>query len=800
MLVCLLTTSFSAVLPAAGDEKITLSYMYSFTTPCIEKTINGEQCFDSIHLDGLPETGAYGEPLLPVQEIRLLLPYRTQIHQIDVSANDPVSLGTGYIIEPAPQDIPLTTNAENQLTSHHEELYTISGVFPGSLSETIGTYGFRGYQILSLTLHPIQYDTETGELFYYPKMHLTITLNTIQTPINELYRDTTNDLQELQGKVDTIDQSTTYPSLKPQTREDYDLLIITTDELQPSFEALADYHTTQGLPTRIATLSDIGSTDPEAIRTYIRDTYLSQHIDYVLLGGDADIVPARLLWVDAGYGEIDELPADLYYSCLDGPYNYDGDDKWGEPTDGEDGGDVDLIAEVYIGRACVGDTMEVENFIQKTISYIHTDDSYLQKALMAGEFLWDAPDTWGGDYMDELINGSSAHGYTTIGVPPENYTIETLYDRDWPGHDWPKEELITRINNNIHLINHLGHSWYDYNMKMDTTDVDLLTNTRYFFAYSQGCDNGGFDNPLGYDCIAEHFTVKTDHAAFAVIANARYGFGASGSTDGANQRFHREFLDAIYGEHIIQLGRANQDSKEDNLYRINIKVTRWCYYEINLFGDPTIDFFTHYPNNHPTPTQPPSGPNTGEVGVEYTYTVSTTADPDGDYTYYKFFWGDGQSSLWLGPYNPSETVSASHVWTIAGDYNVTVKARDSYWGVSNVSEPLTVNITGPFFEIISITGGLLKANAEIQNSGLGTATNVKRSIMVQAVRTHRFYVVTNSTIDLLESGQITTAQTDKPFLGFGKIQITAAAYSPGGEKTIKTVDGYLLFFFVLVLQ
>ena len=800
MLVCLLTTSFSAVLSAPGDERTELSYTYSFSTPCIEQTSSDDQCFDSIHLDGLPLTGGYGEPLLPVQMLRILLPYQTEVNQVKVTTSDPICLGNGFIIQPAPRDIPLTLRTETQDTAHLNELYSVSGVFPSCLSETIGTYGFRGYSILYLTLYPVHYHIETGELLYYPEMQLTISLDIMQTPINALYRDTENDLHELQGKVDSIDLSSTYPSLQPQTREDYDLLIITTDELQPSFESLAEYHTSQGLPTRIATLSEIGSTDPEAIRSYIRDTYTTEHIDYVLLGGDADIVPARLLWVSSGYGDTDELPADLYYGCLDGTYNYDGDDQWGEPKDGENGGDVDLIAEVYVGRACVGDPTEVENFIHKTISYIHTDDSYLQKALMAGEFLWDEPDTWGGDYMDELINESSTHGYTTIGVPPENYTIETLYDRDWPGHDWPKEELINRINNNLHLINHLGHSWYDYNMKMTNTDADALTNTRYFFEYTQGCDNGGFDNPLGYDCIAEHFTVKTDHGAFAVIANARYGFGASGSTDGANQRFHREFLDAIFGENIIQLGRANQDSKEDNLYRINIKVTRWCYYEINLFGDPTIDFFTHYSNNQSTPTEAPSGPTTGEVGVDYTYTVSTTADPDGDDTYYKFFWGDGHSSPWLGPYHPSETVSASHVWTMAGDYDVTVKVRDPYWGVSNASEAHPVNITGPFFEITSITGGLLKATAEIQNSGVGTATNVKRSIMIQAVRTHRLIIVTNSSIDCLEPGQTTIAETDKPFLGFGKIQITAAAYSPGGEKTVKTVEGYLLFCFVLVLQ
>ncbi|MFC1476143.1 hypothetical protein ACFLQW_03985 [Candidatus Zixiibacteriota bacterium] len=36
------------------------------------------------------------------------------------------------------------------------------------------------------------------------------------------------------------------------------------------------------------------------------------------------------------------------------------------------------------------------------------------------------------------------------------------------------------------------------------------------------------------------------------------------------------------------MGRANQDSKEDNLYRIDEPAMRWSYYQLNLFGDPTV--------------------------------------------------------------------------------------------------------------------------------------------------------------------------------------------------------------------
>jgi len=148
--------------------------------------------------------------------------------------------------------------------------------------------------------------------------------------------------------------------------------------------------------------------------------------------------------------------------------------------------------------------------------------------------------------------------------------------------------LTTRINGGLHVVNHLGHGSPDYAMKLYDSDVmSQLTNADHCLVYSQTCLAGHLD---GTDCWAEYMNIKTDHGAFAVIMNARYGFGAFNSTDGASQRYNREFWDAVFnpGEGKPELGRANHDSKEDNLYRINESYMRWCYYELNLFGDPTV--------------------------------------------------------------------------------------------------------------------------------------------------------------------------------------------------------------------
>ena len=48
----------------------------------------------------------------------------------------------------------------------------------------------------------------------------------------------------------------------------------------------------------------------------------------MLLGGDTDVIPARFGYVTFYTGDF--IPTDMYYSCLDGTWNADGDSLWGE--------------------------------------------------------------------------------------------------------------------------------------------------------------------------------------------------------------------------------------------------------------------------------------------------------------------------------------------------------------------------------------------------------------------------------------------------------------------------------------
>ena len=200
---------------------------------------------------------------------------------------------------------------------------------------------------------------------------------------------------------------------------------------------------------------------------------------------------------------------------------------------------------------------------------------------------------------------------------------------------------------------------------------------------------GGFDRN---DCIAEYLNVKTENGAFAVIMNARYGWFWAYSTDGDSSRLSRQFWDAVYGEKIPTISIANQDSKEDNLFLINRSCMRWTYYQLNLFGDPTIAFHISKSPKKPIIL---SGSSIGKPGEEYFYKFVVN-DPDEDNIYLRISWGDNNNTGWIGLYNSGEEEILSHIWSESGKFALKAKVKDIYgaegeWAEFTVSMPRDIS-------------------------------------------------------------------------------------------------------------
>jgi len=98
------------------------------------------------------------------------------------------------------------------------------------------------------------------------------------------------------------------------------------------------------------------------------------------------------------------------------------------------------------------------------------------------------------------------------------------------------------------------------------------------------------------------------------------------------------------------------------------------------------------PNDPPETPETPDGETNGYANVEYEYETSGT-DPDTNNVKYGFDWdGDDTVDSWTDFVSSGQTGSASHTFTTAGTYNVTVKSQDTRGAESGWSSALSVTI------------------------------------------------------------------------------------------------------------
>ena len=123
----------------------------------------------------------------------------------------------------------------------------------------------------------------------------------------------------------------------------------------------------------------------------------------------------------------------------------------------------------------------------------------------------------------------------------------------------------------------------------------------------------------------------------------------------------------------------------------------------------TNNDFVNYPPDAPAA---PTGTALGEVDNSYEFSCLGT-DPNRQQVYYKWDWGDGEVSDWLGPFDYGQASVLSHNWTAPGQYNITTQIKDTYnvesawssagavdiWNCGDVNDDNGVNILDVVFLI-----------------------------------------------------------------------------------------------------
>lgn len=515
----------------------------------------------------------------------------------------------------------------------------------------------RGFSILTVYLFPVKYTPNTGDLSFFQNIMIILELNDIKSdffgeqnrfiryhkddvnvinsmvenpisietyePYNSIFEElggkSNGDYTPLNGGVAPLD----YSDGLCDPSDSYEYVIITNNALKDT--AGYDYNWTDlidhrqsysGLNGIIVTVEEIDTcsdywngtalfNDTQAhIREFCKDAYEDWGMQFLLLGGDCDsdgnpnIVPYRLFEDRYESETYDKIPCDMYYNHLDGDWYYSGSGgMWGG---GRGSGVNDPYAEFYLGRLTVTNAEQVSNIVKKIIYYDTTEleEWYSISAFFGGELGWSATSK---DYMEELRQGTGSFsenvGFEEWNSANSQYLIATseqIYDEDYGSYTQYQAAVKQSINNdNTAIINHLDHGSTTFALSMSSSEIRSLTNTKPFFAYSQGCLSGRF---ISGTTSEQMLTVEDgDNRALATVLNTGYGYGSYSTTAGSSQHLQKLFWDYFFNcsadnQNNWQLGKAQAYSKDKLSAFIDSSSWShaWCYvwYSSHFFGDP----------------------------------------------------------------------------------------------------------------------------------------------------------------------------------------------------------------------
>jgi hypothetical protein len=608
-------------------KKVYLLFVANLMTLCllagsVEKTftfsrynIQQKGIYQSVTLDNTLLAGLTGEPMLPYHQVALMLPPGEKAVSISVTGEELISIPGTFDLFPQQYMQPISKGPDGKFIKK-EDVYRSTVNYPGVATGHLMTSFLNGYAFALSTFTPVIYNPAAKSLSYYRsvKVHITTEPDAGATLALKNLTSSANALKRVRLFAQNPEMMKNYP-VKSTLKANYPILIITSSAFQNGFQALISYYAGKGQTAQVITTESIaagmtGQDLPEKIRNYIIDEYQGYGIEHVILGGDVEIVPYRgfYCYVISGSGyEDNNIPADLYYSALDGNWNTNADDKWGEP--GED----DLLPEISVGRMPFSTAQEQASMVHKSVSYQGNPvPGEMKRPFLVSEYLYDAPMTWGSDYLELLVDNHSDNGYSTYGIPSSQNDITRLYDTliSAPNniYQWTLGELLNGINSGKSFIHHSGHSNWGYMMRLSNgliynenfAQVNGIIHN-YQLMYTHGCICGAFDQT---DCISE-LCVTIDNFLVGGVFNSRYGWFDQGTTEGPSAHLHREFISALYNPKpdsaIEELGAAHTMSKIKSAPWVNLPgefepgAQRWCHYDCNVLGDPALKVWIDNP-------------------------------------------------------------------------------------------------------------------------------------------------------------------------------------------------------------
>lgn len=602
--------------------------------------------FDKLNWKSDYKTNEVGNPELPVYRVSYVLPVDAVITGVTFKRKRKQKLDGSFYLYPVQKPIPTDNSKEVNFTAPDSKVYESNKPYPNKIYEIESDRFLQGYHIVTLLIYPFEYISKSRTLNYYADLDYTIqytlggntdeirplTQTVLRAEqckdfVKSLVQNTedvdvfgSNALSIREGKK-TVQKSSGMQKVKALSVVDEivpEYIIITSNSLKSTFQTLADWKSKKGVFTIIKTTEEIadnysGIDLAEKIRKYIIDAYTKWGAGlYILLGGDSNIVPTRMVLGD----NTILRPADRYFASYKGTWNDNGDNVYLGTGDA-----MTTDIGVILSRAPVKNVSEATIFGNKIISYESATNisnlNYFNNYLFLDEYL----KLVGGKliYDSHQVIQTNNNSYL-----PNNIIRKYIYDNKDCSNITPyssaycatgdmelnKSNFISCLNIGGNLIGsnekfhfiyamhhaspfNMGTSSIDKHQSLTRDDVSQLTNGNYYQIFmSSGCEPADFSE----DCIAERYLNNPNGGGVAFIGNSDQG-----SSGDAYQC--RDFSKALH-KTVANLNVKTYDI--GSVFQYVLFNAGSTNRRLHLLGDPEMQVWTNTPQTLSVSVSQPS--------------------------------------------------------------------------------------------------------------------------------------------------------------------------------------------------
>jgi hypothetical protein len=566
------------------------SIIKDFEFPANTIKVDNRDSYSLVSLPGCDlTTQEVGKPTLPYANLNILIPASAEITGVEILDTNRIEIPGEFLLYPAQPPIKTSDQTERPFSYPDQATYQLSSEYPAKMNEIIPSGNKSEYRIGGVFLYPLKYIPAEKKLILYERIKIRINYEERRHEVGFL----TEDQKQLFSREvkDLVINPEDISRFSPQTRvsdnPDADYIILTSTSLEPRFAPMVNWLRKTGIwadtfNTTWVYAHYTGYDNAEKIRKFIIDYYTNHGLKYILLAGDISVIPKRGAYaiVNTSPATIDSLiPCDLYY--FDMQYSWDGNgnhiygDTW---TISGRKDTVDLYYDVYGGRWPVETNAEVDTLIRKYMTYVKNPDTlYEKRMLLPYGYLWSG---YSARTSEDSIANFTPTGWT------DRYIANTQV----------VNEVRDSLNNGFGFCHMVGHGneqgvyWTSTGPDMYTTNYSHPSSqTNYnklVIANSNACYSGSFDYSAA-DCLAEEM-LKARGSAIAVMMNSRYGWGYT-TQIGPSELLDVRFYHFLFSRDSVRMANCHQASKQ--VYRnsaMSDLCWRWCYYELNLFGEPSM--------------------------------------------------------------------------------------------------------------------------------------------------------------------------------------------------------------------